>query len=78
MTKEQILAIKVGDQWLDSSTNFLGTCTYRAGTEFHWTWHSVGSGKFHHTARENDINSLVRDINNIHWIMLTPLLKELL
>jgi hypothetical protein len=74
--KEEFLAIKVGDQWFDSSRNFIGTAIEIKEDCLYWTWKSLRDGTVIQCDRNR--STLLNKKNDISWIMLTPLLKELL
>ncbi len=66
--------LKVGDEFLDDSGNFLGTVLATSNKEIAWKWERLPMRLFHdrHTVEYDEL-----DVDG-KWTKVTPLIKELL
>ena len=69
-----IKELKVGDQFLCGSENFIGTVTKKTRDKLYWNWYRI-SGEFH-TKVDITFDTLLTI--QVNWKPYTPLIKELL
>jgi hypothetical protein len=73
MVSKWILQLKKGDQWFDSSLNYVGTCDKIVGTSLTLTWQRLDK----RWTTTHTINILC-EIKLDNWIPMSSLMKELI